>query len=149
MKSSQARIFARAWVAGFVYRRPFGVCFICRARRATPTATVRPGHLSQKSHIVKNPRTCHISLQLTFEPPDNRPNMSTSTQALRSGASGLTTPSSAVRCSNGLGCLVSPLYRRQRSAVSQLPTRGTFVTQCCSDRHPRRPRQHQEVRLGV
>ena len=149
MKSFAARISATAQVADFVHIRPLAILLICISRRAPPPVAVRPGCSRQKSHIGKNPRHFQTNLCICLKTSFDSLNMLTSTQSMRLGASALTASTGVVRYSNGLGCLVTPLYRRQRSTVSHLPSRGTFLIQCGSDRIPRPPSRHQEVRGPV
>lgn len=72
--------------------------------------------------------------------------MSPNAKAMRSGSSVPKAGDRELRCSKGVGCLVTPLYRKQRSALHPLSSRGSVSIRCCSEGLPRRPEHRQQVR---
>jgi len=138
----------RASVAGFVSRRRFANSIIRIYRVHRPAVAVRPEYPRQKLYFERRPRHLPGSIHNRFIKPVGRANMPTNAQALRPGSSGLRTSSNDTRCNNGLGCLVTPLYARQRSSMSCSPSRGSSIIQCCSDGLPRRPVRRCQVRTS-
>ena len=105
--------------------------------------------LSFSEQHLQTLTTPRLTYRIILSPPggSNRtPDMSSSVNAMRPGASLVRAADCDIRCSNGLGCFVAPLYRAHRSRLPLTSPRGTMMVNCSSGGLPRRPFRRDQVR---